>query len=49
MRLRNDRNKKIIFVHETVKPFAITWAKLWDSLAGDYTVADLDLVNIPDL
>lgn len=41
-----DRNK-IIFVHETVKPFAITWAN-YGTQAGDYTVADLDLVNIPD-
>ena len=41
-----DRNK-IIFVHETVKPFAITWAN-YGLDAGDYTVADLDLANIPD-
>ena len=41
-----DRNK-IIFVHETVKPFAITWAN-YGTQAGDYTVADVDLVNIPD-
>lgn len=41
-----DRNK-IIFVHETVKPFAITWAN-YGLNAGDYTVADVDLVNVPD-
>ena len=41
-----DRNK-IIFVHETVKPFAITWAN-YGTQAGDYTVADVDLVNVPD-
>ena len=41
-----DRNK-IIFVHETVKPFAITWAN-YGLNAGDYTVADVALVNVPD-
>ena len=41
-----DRNK-IIFVHETVKPFAITWAN-YGTQAADYSVADVDLINIPD-
>ena len=41
-----DRNK-IIFVHETVKPFAITWAN-YGTQAADYSVADVDLINVPD-
>lgn len=41
-----DRNK-IIFVHETVKPFAITWAN-YGTQAVDYSVADVDLINVPD-
>lgn len=41
-----DRNK-IIFVHETVPPFAVTWAN-YGTNAGDYSIANLDLINIPD-
>ncbi|MBO5853179.1 MAG: hypothetical protein J6Q61_02785 [Bacteroidales bacterium] len=41
-----DRNK-IIFVHETVAPFAITWTN--EGLnAGDYSIANLPLVNLPN-
>ena len=41
-----DRNR-IIFVHETVPPFAITWAN-YGLNAGDYSIANLDLLNVPD-
>lgn len=41
-----DRNK-IIFVHETVAPFAITWTND-GSNAGDYSIANLPLINLPN-
>lgn len=41
-----DRNK-IIFVHETVAPFAITWTNDGSS-AGDYSIANLPLINLPN-
>lgn len=41
-----DRNR-IIFVHETVAPFVITWAN-YGLNAGDYSIANLPLVNVPD-
>ena len=41
-----DRNK-IIFVNEKVKPFAVVWAN-YGLNSGDYTVSDLDIINLPN-
>ncbi len=40
-----DRNK-IIFVHESVPPFAITW-KNYGKQTKDYSISNIDLVNVP--